>query len=403
MEENKIVKLSDVCDLIPGFAFKSSEFGEHQTKAVKIGDIQPPYVNYASMAGVDVTKYTLSKLAKYEIHKGDFVLAMTGATIGKIGRYISNTGAYINQRVLKFKPHEDVNSDFIYYIVSSTSFQKYIFNNVDSETAQPNISAGSVGKYEFELPSLEEQNRIADILVSLDNKIQLNRQINDNLEQQAQALYKSWFVDFEPFQDGEFVESELGIIPRGWQCIQFNTFVSESKVKTGEIGIKEFSVTNNGIFPREAKYNKSLSQSSAKNKLIKCGDLVFGMSRDILNWGVMQEERGGVSSAYTVYNINSEIVNSTYLELFIKSRVYLFSDLIRPAAREGQGIDKSLLQTKLLLQPPQEVLNAFWPLYNSVTNKTQTTTTEINRLGYIRDTLLPKLMSGELKINEIDC
>ena len=181
MEENKIVKLSDVCDLIPGFAFKSSEFGEHQTKAVKIGDIQPPYVNYASMAGVDVTKYTLSKLAKYEIHKGDFVLAMTGATIGKIGRYISNTGAYINQRVLKFKPHEDVNSDFIYYIVSSTSFQKYILNNVDSETAQPNISAGSVGKYEFELPSLEEQNRIADILVSLDNKIQLNRQINDNL------------------------------------------------------------------------------------------------------------------------------------------------------------------------------------------------------------------------------
>ena len=140
------------------------------------------------MAGVDVTKYTLSKLAKYEIHKGDFVLAMTGATIGKIGRYISNTGAYINQRVLKFKPHEDVNSDFIYYIVSSTSFQKYIFNNVDSETAQPNISAGSVGKYEFELPSLEEQNRIADILVSLDNKIQLNRQINDNLTSTAYKL-----------------------------------------------------------------------------------------------------------------------------------------------------------------------------------------------------------------------
>jgi type I restriction enzyme S subunit len=191
MKENKIVKLSDVCDLIPGFAFKSSEFGEHKVKAVKIGDIQPPYVNFESMTGVDIFKYSVSRLAKYEIFKGDFVLAMTGATIGKIGRYISDTGAYINQRVLKFKPHDEVNSDFIYYVVSSTSFQKYILNNVDSETAQPNISAGSVGKYEFELPSLEEQNRIANILASIDNKIQLNRQINDNLEQQAQAAFNN--------------------------------------------------------------------------------------------------------------------------------------------------------------------------------------------------------------------
>ena len=230
-----------------------------------------------------------------------------------------------------------------------------------------------------------------------------NRRRNDNLEQQAQALYKSWFVDFEPFKDGEFIESELGQIPEGWQCIPFNRFISESKAKTGEIGIKEFSVTNNGIFPRDAKYNKSLSQSSAKNKLIKCGDLVFGMSRDILNWGVMREERGGVSSAYSVYNINSELVNSTYLELFMKSRIYLFSDLIRPAAREGQSIDKSLLLTKVILLPPQDVLDTFWPLYNSVTNQIRTKTTEIASLGDIRDTLLPKLMSGELKINEIDC
>ena len=253
------------------------------------------------------------------------------------------------------------------------------------------------------LPDIETQSKFIQFCSSILEKIEVNKQINDNLEQQAQALYKSWFVDFEPFKDGEFIESELGQIPEGWQCIPFSMFVSESKAKTGKIGIKEYSVTNNGIFPRDAKYNKSLSQSSTKNKLILYGDLVFGMSRDILNWGVMQEEQGGVSSAYTVYNINSGIVNSTYLELFIKSRIHLFSDLIRPAAREGQGIDKSVLQTKVLLCPPQEVLDTFWPLYNSVTNQIQRTTTEINFLGDVRDTLLPKLMSGELKINEIDC
>ena len=299
---------------------------------------------------------------------------------------------------------EIVDPYYLYYYLTQDSIVDYLHSiGEQAVSAYPSIKAQDIEDLEIELPDLSTQNNIAKILRALDKKIQLNRQINDNLEQQAQALYKSWFVDFEPFKDGEFIESELGQIPEGWQCIPFSMFVSESKAKTGKIGIKEYSVTNNGIFPRDAKYNKSLSQSSTKNKLILYGDLVFGMSRDILNWGVMQEEQGGVSSAYTVYNINSGIVNSTYLELFIKSRIHLFSDLIRPAAREGQGIDKSVLQTKVLLCPPQEVLDTFWPLYNSVTNQIQTTTTEINCLGDVRDTLLPKLMSGELKINEIDC
>lgn len=304
--------------------------------------------------------------------------------------------------VLCLRANENVDSRFLYYLLTQQSFFDYVMSGTKG-CKMPRGDKQQIMQWHIHLPSLVEQKKIAGVLSTLDAKIQLNRRINDNLEQQAQTLYKSWFVDFEPFKDGEFIESELGQIPEGWQCIPFSMFVSESKAKTGKIGIKEYSVTNNGIFPRDAKYNKSLSQSSTKNKLILYGDLVFGMSRDILNWGVMQEEQGGVSSAYTVYNINSGIVNSTYLELFIKSRIHLFSDLIRPAAREGQGIDKSVLQTKVLLCPPQEVLDTFWPLYNSVTNQIQTTTTEINCLGDVRDTLLPKLMSGELKINEIDC
>ena len=304
--------------------------------------------------------------------------------------------------VLCLRANENVDSRFLYYLLTQQSFFDYVMSGTKG-CKMPRGDKQQIMQWHIHLPSLVEQKKIAGVLSTLDAKIQLNRRINDNLEQQAQTLYKSWFVDFEPFKDGEFIESELGQIPEGWQCIPFSMFVSESKAKTGKIGIKEYSVTNNGIFPRNAKYNKSLSQSSTKNKLILYGDLVFGMSRDILNWGVMQEEQGGVSSAYTVYNINSGIVNSTYLELFIKSRIHLFSDLIRPAAREGQGIDKSVLQTKVLLCPPQEVLDTFWPLYNSVTNQIQTTTTEINCLGDVRDTFLPKLMSGELKINEIDC
>ena len=329
------------------------------------------------------------------------ILIPTVGTIG-ITSMMDKTQACIAQNLIALRLRPDVNPLYVYYFLKSDDTKQHLIN-LNIGGVQPSIKVPHLLELSIPLPKLKVQNAIANILHSIDQKIELNRQINDNLEQQAHALYKSWFVDYEPFLDGEFVESELGLIPRGWQCIMFSTFLSESKAKTGDIGIKEFSVTNNGIFPRYAKYNKSLSQSSAKNKLIKCGDLVFGMSRDILNWGVMQEELGGVSSAYTVYNINSELVNSTYLELFIKSRIHLFSDLIRPAAREGQGIDKSVLQTKVLLYPPQEVLDTFWPLYNSVINQIQSKTTEIKCLGDVRDTLLPKLMSGEPKINEIDC
>ena len=364
---------------------------------MKYGKLPPKYINEGNYPIWSGYRY-VGKCNEFNCNKGDIIIVARG--VGGTGDVkIAKEDCYLTNLSIQVKLDKNICQPEYFYYSYLLSNLKYL----DSGSAQSQITIEDLKRLEVTLPPLEQQHKITDILKSIDEKIELNRQINDNLEQQAQALYKSWFVDFEPFKDGEFIESELGKIPEGWQCIPFSMFVTESKAKTGKIGIKEYSVTNNGIFPRDAKYNKSLSQSSTKNKLILYGDLVFGMSRDILNWGVMQEEQGGVSSAYTVYNINSGIVNSTYLELFIKSRIHLFSDLIRPAAREGQGIDKSVLQTKVLLYPPQEVLDTFWPLYNSVTNQIQTTTTEINCLGDVRDTLLPKLMSGELKINEIDC
>ena len=379
MTEWKSYKLADVCSRL------------RSGKSISATSVSPNG-KYAVVGGNGVRGYT----AKSNFKGQCVVVGRQGAYCGNV-RYFDGE-FYMTEHAVVIVGNEYANTHYLAYLLSTMEL-----GHLSAQSAQPGLSIQTLSKLEIYLPPLSQQQRIVNLLGALDHKIEINRRINDNLEQQAQTLYKSWFVDFEPFKDGEFIESELGQIPEGWQCIPFSMFVSESKAKTGKIGIKEYSVTNNGIFPRDAKYNKSLSQSSTKNKLILYGDLVFGMSRDILNWGVMQEEQGGVSSAYTVYNINSGIVNSTYLELFIKSRIHLFSDLIRPSAREGQGIDKSVLQTKVLLCPPQEVLDTFWSLYNSVTNQIQTTTTEINCLGDVRDTLLPKLMSGELKINEIDC
>ena len=399
MQEWKTYRIGDICKRVcSGGTPKSTEPSYYDGE---IPWLNTKEINFNRISSTEkhITLSGLENSSAKWIDKNSVIVAMYGATAAKVA--INTIPLTTNQACCNLSIDETkADYRFVYYWLCSRYTE---LASLANGGAQQNLNAQQIKDFEIKLPEIQIQQKIADLLWSIDNKIICNKSINDNLEQQAQTLYKSWFVDFEPFKDGEFIESELGQIPEGWQCIPFSMFVSESKAKTGKIGIKEYSVTNNGIFPRDAKYNKSLSQSSTKNKLILYGDLVFGMSRDILNWGVMQEEQGGVSSAYTVYNINSGIVNSTYLELFIKSRIHLFSDLIRPAAREGQGIDKSVLQTKVLLCPPQEVLDTFWPLYNSVTNQIQTTTTEINCLGDVRDTLLPKLMSGELKINEIDC
>ena len=217
MSEWKEVQLCDTCNLIAGYAFKSKDFGDYPTKVIKIADINPPFVSSDNSSGVNLLNYNVTKLKKYVVKKGDYLLAMTGATIGKLGRYISDEQVYLNQRVLRFEPHKSIDSDFLYYILCGRQFSKYIVNHIDSESAQPNISAGTIGKFLFRIPEIDTQHRIASILSSLDDKISVNKKICENLEAQAQALFKNWFIDFAPFKDGKFVESELGMIPEGWR------------------------------------------------------------------------------------------------------------------------------------------------------------------------------------------
>ena len=230
-----------------------------------------------------------------------------------------------------------------------------------------------------------------------------NRQINDNLEQQAQALFKSWFVDFEPFRDGEFVDSGLGMIPEGWSIICFNDFLTPSSQRTLQENIPEYSVTNTGIIPRDSKFKKQLSKSTSKNKILRKNNLVFGMSREILNWGIMYDEIGSVSSAYNVYIIDDLLVSPTYLKYYMTANIDYFKDLIGTAAREGQALDKGALVQKQICIPPYEILDDFLTRENGYKYKVDKLNSEIINLTNMRDLLLPKLMSGELKINDLNC
>jgi type I restriction enzyme S subunit len=231
----------------------------------------------------------------------------------------------------------------------------------------PRGDKDAIMRYEVPDLPLNIQIRIGNMLSILDSRIANNTKTNHHLEQIAQAIFKSWFVDFEPWG---------GVMPDNWQNVEFSSFLTPRVEKSNDPAIPLFSVTDKGIFPRSEKFNKVLSKVATMNKIIRQADLVFGMSREILNWGVMRVEIGSVSSAYNVFAVD-ESINSRYLESFIKSHSIYFKDLIRPATREGQGVDKGVLFAKSMYLPSDKVLAEYYaieaPLIGAIRNCSEIT------------------------------
>ena len=374
-------KLSDLCEILDAKRKPLSAL-----QRVKKQGIYP----YYGAQGI------IDHLDEYLLDGEYLLVAEDGANLETRNQPIANIAKgkiWVNNHAHVLGSNGKCPLNLLGFILNNMNISPYV-----TGCAQPKLNQENLRNIEIELPS--HIDRIASILSSLDRKIELNNKINADLEEMAQAIFKNWFVDFEPFKDGKFVDSELGMIPEGWKVVVFDNILKVTTTKTGKEGIPEYSVTNTGIYPRDEKFTKNLSKSSAKNKLIRKGNLVFGMSREILNWGIMKEEIGGVSSAYNVYIVDEKIVNTTYLECFIAQRMDYFADLIKPASREGQGVDKALLMKKIICIPPSEVMDVFLEKYNSIKLLSEIRNQENSRLSLLRDTLLPRLMSGELEVPE---
>ena len=398
--EWKEVRLGDVCNIITGFPFPGKKYSKEGIRVVRGDNVTIGNLRWDTEKDKRWNE-PFDKTEYYSLQANDIVIGMDGSRVGKNKARIKEEDLplLLAQRVACVRHNELAEQDYLYYNIFSKKFIDYV-NSIHTGSAIPHISQKQIEDYKILLPNLETQRRIASILSSLDRKIELNNKINADLEEMAQAIFKNWFVDFEPFKNGKFVDSELGMIPEGWKVVVFDNILKVTTTKTGKEGIPEYSVTNTGIHPRDEKFTKNLSKSSAKNKLIRKGNLVFGMSREILNWGIMKEEVGGVSSAYNVYIVDEKIVSTTYLECFIAQRMDYFADLIKPASREGQGVDKALLMKKIICIPPSEVLDVFLEKYNSIMHLTEIRNQENSRLSLLRDTLLPRLMSGEIEVPE---
>lgn len=331
-----------------------------------------------------------NRLSKYVLHEGDIVFSRVGSVDRCSYVDAQHDGWMFSGRCLRVRPHAPIDSMYLYYCFCMENTKEFV-RNIAVGATMPSINTKLLGEVDIAFPEYDTQKKIAAILSGLDDKIELNQRINDNLQQQISALFQAWFVDYLPFG---------GVMPSDWKYVDFSTFLSPRNEKSNDVNLPMFSVTDTGIHPREEKFKKNLSMTNAKSKVVYKTDLVFGMSREILNWGVMFAPVGGVSSAYNVYMVDG-MVNPFFLESYIKAHYQYFKDLIKPASREGQGIDKAALMSKKLLLPSASILQQYYSIENALRNMVIHNQNEIMRLGNLRDSLLPKLMSGEIDVSDI--
>ena len=204
------------------------------------------------------------------------------------------------------------------------------------------------------------------------------KKVEKRIAEMSERLFKYWFIDFNfpcannvPYalSNGEMKMTDYGNIPVNWSVIEMGEILTARVEKVGDKeNVPEYSTTNQGTYPRNEKFNKSLTKNSAKNKLIYKGDIIFGMSREIFNFGVMKDEIGSVSPAYNVYQIDGKIILPEFLEIYMRICDEYFLSLIKPGAREGQVLDKEELAHKLILIPPIELQEKYMIIKKSFSN-----------------------------------
>jgi len=275
---------------------------------------------------------------------------------------------------------------FVYYLSHSDLFKNTAIKSMVGSSGRQRAQVDTLKNLVMLLPGIEEQKLIAKALSSLDDKIDLNRRINDNLEQQAQALFRSWFIDFNPFKEGKFAESELGMIPEGWRVGTLGDLV---EIKYG----KDHKKLQDGSIP---VFGSGGIMRYAEKPLYSEESVLIPRKGTLNNVIYVNKPFWTVDTMfYTVMKIPG-----------IAKFIYLFVNPLDLASMNSGSAVPSMTTEILngikLVIPANEVLKQFTSVVSPLFVTHERNESENRNLAELRDSLLPKLMSGELKIEEMN-
>ena len=381
MEEWKEYKLEEVCSrLRSGKGIKSDCISNIGLFPVIGGNGMRGYTNKSNFKGECA------------------VIGRQGANCGNVRFFMGE--AYMTEHAVVAVGNELADSYFLARLLSLMHL-----GNLSAQSAQPGLSIQTLSKQIIRLPSISYQREISTVLKSLDDKIEVNKRINDNLEQQAQALFKSWFVDFEPFKKGKFIDSELGMIPEGWQVEELGNITNSITEKVGKrTDIKVLSPVNTGdLLLSEEYFTKQVySKNLAKYIMVAPNDFAYNPARiNIGSIGMNTFDFSGcVSPVYVVFRCEKGYHH--FFNIFKTTKNFKEEVNTRAIGGVRQTLSYKDFSLIKIVYPPKEVVEQFNKIYSHIMTLIKKNILENKRLHQTRDILLPKLMSGELKINDIN-
>ena len=299
---------------------------------------------------------------------------------GNVGKPYFYEEAWAHNTTLYVDDFKGNDPKFLYYLCQTMPFA-----NFGGGSAVPTLNRNHIHPLETKIPvKVEDQRRIASILSSLDRKIELNNKINADLEEMAQAIFKNWFVDFEPFKDGKFVDSELGMIPEGWKVGTLEDLIT---IKYGKdhkkLGDGTFPVYGSGGFMRFV------------NSWLYDGESVL-----IPRKGTLDNIMYVCEKFWTVDTMFFSVPKMDYVMKYVYNYIKRF-DFSK--MNEGTSVPSNTaarLNKMPILIPTHEILEMYDETLCPVYNKRKMKDKESRTLSLLRDTLLPRLMSGELEVPE---
>ena len=368
---------------------------------------------------VFLSEHHAKELQNVEVFEEDVLLNITGDSVARVCQVAPEVlPARVNQHVAIIRPDSgNLDPGYLRYYLVSPEMQDLLLSWAASGGTRNALTKGMIESLEILVPPLADQQAIAHVLGTLDDKIELNRRMNQTLEEMARAIFQDWFVDFgpirakmeeqEPYLPPELwnlfpdnlVDSEIGEIPHTWELKSINKVLTAKNIRVGETKLPEYSCTNTGLYPRSKYFNKQLSKANSKNKVVHHGDMVFGLSRQILNFGLMKDTIGCVSPAYRVYTIDDNIIDPDLAERMIRTHTEYYYGAIAGSSREGQSISPDALSLLNILCPPVTLQETFYAEIEPIAQRRKILEDEAEGLITQRDALLPKLLSGNLEFS----
>ena len=355
--------------------------------------------------------------------KGDILISNIRPYFKKI--WYADKGGGCSADVLCIRANKEVDNKYLYYLLLQQNFFDYVMIGAKG-TKMPRGDKQHIMNWKVTLPSLPTQQKIANILSSLDDKIEVNRRINEQLEELAQALFKSWFVDFEPFKDGAFVESELGMIPEGWKVGTFSNIVESTLGGDWGKDNLQGNYTKEVFCIRGADIPEIKNGNRGKMPIRYILERNFA-KKSLANNDLVVEISGGSPTQSTgrVCRVTSELLEkygnslictnfcraikpfATYSAYIYYYWQYLYDQGTMFNYENGTTGIKNLMINDILdkepiIIPPINIIEQYKGVVETFATKIQKNGEEIHHLTTLRDTLLPKLMSGEIDVSEVE-